>query len=106
VLTLLGTGLRFGELARLRCRRVHLEEVPPVLHVVDGGSRIGARYRHTTDAMAVRVVEAMEVRLTTVLRVAEEVIASDPNRKFISILWWHGFLTLERLGRPKQAASA
>jgi integrase len=35
VLTLLGTGLRFGELAGLRRRRVHLERTPPVLHVVD-----------------------------------------------------------------------
>ena len=199
VLTLLGTGLRFGELAGLRCRRVHLDEEPPVLQVVDvryqagrfgsgfkprpksdagireiplaplvveairgqlppdpdalvftgpgggnhvpagartvlsrhgvrrmyqtavkradldhldlrgphdfrhtfstwledagiparvidelmghqrsrhgaleGGSRIGARYRHTTDAMALRVVEAIQERLTTALRVAED----------------------------------
>jgi hypothetical protein len=36
--------------------------------------------------MAVRVVEAIQVRLTTVLRVAEDVIASDPNRKAIRIL--------------------
>jgi integrase len=35
VLTLLGTGLRFGELAGLRRRRLHLERTPPVLHVVD-----------------------------------------------------------------------
>jgi integrase len=35
VLTLLGTGLRFGELAGLRRRRVHLDRTPPVLHVVD-----------------------------------------------------------------------
>jgi integrase len=35
VLTLLGTGLRFGELAGLRCRRLHLDEEPPVLQVVD-----------------------------------------------------------------------
>jgi len=39
---------------------------------LDGGSRIGARYRHTTDAMAARVVEAIETRLTVVLQVAEE----------------------------------
>jgi hypothetical protein len=30
---------------------------------LDGGSRIGARYRHTTDEMAARVVEAVEARL-------------------------------------------
>ena len=35
VLTLLGTGLRFGELAGLRRRRVRLDRTPPVLQVVD-----------------------------------------------------------------------
>jgi integrase len=35
MLTLLGTGLRFGELAGLRRRRVHLDRTPPVLQVVD-----------------------------------------------------------------------
>jgi integrase len=35
VLTLLGTGLRFGELAGLRRRRLHLDRTPPVLQVVD-----------------------------------------------------------------------
>jgi integrase len=35
VLTLLGTGLRFGELAGLRRRRVHLDRSPPVVQVVD-----------------------------------------------------------------------
>jgi integrase len=35
VLTLLGTGLRFGELAGLRRRRVQLNRPIPVLHVVD-----------------------------------------------------------------------
>jgi integrase len=39
---------------------------------LDGGSRIGTRYRHTTDAMAVRVVEAMQERLTIALRVAQD----------------------------------
>jgi hypothetical protein len=39
---------------------------------LEGGSQIGARYRHTTDAMARRVVEAIQERLTTALRVAEE----------------------------------
>jgi integrase len=38
----------------------------------DGGSRIGARYRHTTDAMAIRVVEAIQERLTIASRVAED----------------------------------
>jgi integrase len=35
VLCLLGTGLRFGELAGLRRRRVHLDRIQPVLQVVD-----------------------------------------------------------------------
>jgi integrase len=38
---------------------------------LDVGSRIGARYRHTTDAMALRVVQAIQERLTIALRVAE-----------------------------------
>ena len=39
---------------------------------LDGGSRIGARYRHTTDAMAIRVAGAIQERLTIALRVAED----------------------------------
>jgi integrase len=39
---------------------------------LDGGSRIGARYRHTTPDMAARVVDAIEARLAIVLRVAVE----------------------------------
>jgi integrase len=35
VVVLLGTGLRFGELAGLRRRRVDLDRAPPVLQVVD-----------------------------------------------------------------------
>jgi integrase len=45
---------------------------------LDGGSRIGARYRHTTDAMVVRVVDAIETRLAVVLEVAEN--EADPSR--------------------------
>ena len=48
---------------------------------LDGGSRIGARYRHTTDEMAARVVDAIEARLQMVLSVAEEAIRSGPHRK-------------------------
>jgi integrase len=43
---------------------------------MDGGSRIGARYRHTTDAMAVRVVEAIQEWLTIALRVAQNTQAA------------------------------
>jgi hypothetical protein len=51
---------------------------------LDGGSRIGARYRHTTDAMAVRVVEAIQERLTIALRVAQDTPADrqGPRRVF------------------------
>jgi integrase len=41
VLVLLGTGLRFGEFAGLRRRRVHLERTPPVLQVVDVRNQAG-----------------------------------------------------------------
>jgi integrase len=47
---------------------------------LDGGSRIGARYRHTTPAMATRVVDAIQERLTVALKVAEETLESIPNR--------------------------
>jgi Phage integrase family len=51
---------------------------------LEGGSRIGARYRHSTDAMALRVVEAIQERLTTALRVAEDTQAErlGTNRLF------------------------
>jgi integrase len=48
---------------------------------LDGGSRIGARYRHTTDEMAARVLNAIEARLQIVLRVAEETTGTGPNRE-------------------------
>jgi integrase len=43
----------------------------------DGGSRIGARYRHTTPEMAVRVVAAIQERLTVVVRTAEATLETD-----------------------------
>jgi integrase len=39
---------------------------------LDGGSRIGARYRHTTPEMAIRVVDAIQERLTIALRAAQD----------------------------------
>jgi integrase len=39
----------------------------------DGGSRIGARYQHTTPEMVARVVGAIETRLTSVLEIALQV---------------------------------
>jgi integrase len=44
VLTFLGTGLRFGELAGLRCRRVHLDRPVPVLQVVDVRCQAGGQF--------------------------------------------------------------
>jgi hypothetical protein len=38
---------------------------------LEGGSRIGARYRHTTPEMAVRVAAAIQERLVVVVQVAE-----------------------------------
>jgi hypothetical protein len=51
---------------------------------LDGGSRIGARYRHTTDAMALRVVEAIQERLTVALRVAEDTPADRTGARRVS----------------------
>jgi integrase len=45
---------------------------------LDGGSRIGARYRHTTPEMAARVAEAIEARLTAVLQVADNITSAQP----------------------------
>jgi integrase len=51
---------------------------------LERGSRIGARYRHTTDAMTLRVVDAIQERLTTALRVAQDTQAErqGTNRVF------------------------
>jgi integrase len=46
---------------------------------LEGGSRIGARYRHTTPEMDARVVQALDTRLKLVLQVAEENIQAEPN---------------------------
>jgi integrase len=74
VLALLGTGLRFGEFAGLRRRRVHLERTPPVLQVVDvryqaGRFGSGFKPRPKSDAgireipLAPLVVEAIRRQL-------------------------------------------
>jgi len=75
MLTLLGTGLRFGELAGLRRRRVHLNQPIPTLQVVDvryqAGSQFGSGFkpRPKSDAsireipLAPQVVEAIRRRL-------------------------------------------
>jgi integrase len=74
VLALLGTGLRFGEFAGLRRRRVHLERTPPVLQVVDvryqaGRFGSGFKPRPKSDAgirqvpLAPLVVEAIRSQL-------------------------------------------
>jgi hypothetical protein len=48
---------------------------------LEGGSRIGARYRHTTPEMAARVVQALQTRLMVALQVAEEVSQADPGQR-------------------------
>jgi Resolvase, N terminal domain len=44
---------------------------------LEGGSRIGARYRHTTPEMAVRVAAAIQERLVVVVQIAEVVLELD-----------------------------
>ncbi len=44
------------------------------------GSAMGAHYRHTTPEMAVRVIDAIERRLTVVLHTAEQTLENCPNR--------------------------
>ena len=73
MLCLLGTGLRFGELAGLRRRRVHLDRPLPVLQVVDtryqaGRFGSGFKPRPKSDAgirepLAPLVVEAIRRQL-------------------------------------------
>jgi integrase len=74
VLCLLGTGLRFGEFAGLRVRRVHLDRAIPVLQVVDtryqaGRFGSGFKARPKSDAgiheipLAPLVVEAIRRQL-------------------------------------------
>jgi ribonuclease BN (tRNA processing enzyme) len=48
---------------------------------LEGGSRIGARYRHTTPEMAARVIQALETRLMLALHVAEEISRAEPNQR-------------------------
>jgi hypothetical protein len=46
---------------------------------LEGGSRIGARYRHTTPEMAVRVAAAIQERLVVVVQIAEAVLELDSS---------------------------
>jgi integrase len=46
----------------------------------DRGSVMGAHYRHTTPEMATRIVDAIQRRLTIMLRVAERTLEHHPNR--------------------------
>jgi integrase len=45
------------------------------------GSAMGVHYRHTTPEMAARVVEAIQQRLTIILRVAEQALDSHSSRQ-------------------------
>ena len=47
---------------------------------LEGGSRIGARYRHTTPEMADRIIHALDRRLTLALQVAEETTPAELDR--------------------------
>jgi hypothetical protein len=47
---------------------------------LEGGSRIGARYRHTTPEMADRVIHALDRRLTLALHVAEAITPAERDR--------------------------
>jgi hypothetical protein len=47
---------------------------------LEGGNRIGARYRHTTPEMAARVVHALDTRLRLALHVAEATIPAEQHR--------------------------
>jgi integrase len=44
---------------------------------LEGGSRIGARYRHTTPEMAARIVQALHIRLTLALQVVEAITGAE-----------------------------
>jgi hypothetical protein len=46
---------------------------------LEGGSRAGARYRHTTPEMAARVVQALDTRLALVLQVGESTTSAELN---------------------------
>jgi len=47
---------------------------------LEGGSRIGARYRHTTPEMAARVIQTLDTRLTLALQVAEAITPAELDR--------------------------
>ena len=49
------------------------------------GSAMGAHYRHTTPEMAAKVVDAIQQRLTVVLRVAERAVESYPDRSMFRV---------------------
>jgi hypothetical protein len=44
-----------------------------------GGSRIGARYRHSRPEMAARVAAAIQERLVVVVQIAEAVLELDDS---------------------------
>jgi len=44
---------------------------------LEGGSRIGARYRHTTPEMAVPVAATIQGRLVVVVQIADAVLELD-----------------------------
>jgi hypothetical protein len=51
------------------------------------GSAMGAHYRHTTQEMAARVVEAIQQRLEIVLEVAEQTLEDNSNQSTLRVFW-------------------
>jgi integrase len=49
------------------------------------GSAMGVHYRHTTPEMAMRVIDAIERRLTVVLQVAEQALEQYANRSALRV---------------------
>jgi hypothetical protein len=50
-----------------------------------GGSAMGAHYRHTTPEMASRVTAAIDQRLSVVLQVAEYIVEAHPDRSSLTV---------------------
>jgi integrase len=48
-------------------------------------SAMGAHYRHTTPEMAVRVIDAIQQRLTIVLQMAEESLEKNPKQSALRV---------------------
>jgi hypothetical protein len=61
VVTLLGTGLRIGELAGLHRRRVHLNQPIPTLQVVDVRDQAGSQFGSGLNGARHSLLEAVDL---------------------------------------------